>query len=265
MRRMIAGLSISLLALALSGCAGTQPGVGVGNAAPPVSEQPVSGAAASAKIHVDLGTAYFQVARYAVALDEARLALSIAPNYSPAYHLMALVYMYIDDMAAARENFLRALSAAPSDPEYNNSYGWFQCVNGDIKDGLERLAVAARNPYYRTPTRPYTNAGLCNLAKGDEVAAETEFRRAVQVDPTNRSAIYQLAGIAYRRGAYDVANTYLVQLHQEGEPSAASVWLGLRTARRLGNRDAEASYAAQLRGRFAGTPEFEAMNQGKYE
>ncbi|BAL23143.1 type IV pilus biogenesis/stability protein PilW [Azoarcus sp. KH32C] len=265
MRRLLAKLSMPLLAVMLGGCVSTRPGATGGNAAPPASELPVSGAAASAKVHVDLGMAYFQIARYAVALDEARTALVMDPNYSPTYHLMALVYMYIDDMPSARENFQRALSMAPNDPEYNNSYGWFQCVNGNFSDGLERLAIAARNPYYRTPTRPYTNAGLCYLAKGDEAAAETELRRAVQLDPSNRSAIYQLAGIAYRRGAYEVANTYLVQLHQEGEPTAASAWLGLRTARRLGNRDAEASYAAQLRGRFADSPEFQAMTQGKYE
>ena len=48
-------------------------------------------------------------------------------------------------------------------------------------------------------------------------------------------------------------------------PSAASAWLGLRTERRLGNADAEASYAAQLRSRFAESEEFKSMNQGKFE
>jgi len=265
MMRMFARLSIPVLLLALGGCA-TVPGAGSPLADRPVSEMPVSGTAtATAKVHVELGLAYFQVGRYAVALDEARLALQSDSNYSPAYHLMGLVYMYIDDPNAARENFLRALSMAPNDPEFNNSYGWFQCVNGQAQDGLARLAMAARNPYYRTPTRPYANAGLCHLREGNDVAAEAEFRRAVQVDPGNGTAVYQLAGIAYRRGAYDEASSYLVQLHQHGEPTAQSVWLGLRAARRVGNRDAEASYAAQLRGRFADSPEYQAMIRGNYE
>lgn len=250
-------------ALLLGGCA-TVPGVS-GQAVPPVSEMQVSGATANAKVHVDLGMAYFEVARYAVALDEARVALGFDSSYAPAYQLMGLVYMYIDDIPAARDNFLRALALAPNDPEINNSYGWFQCVAGDMEDGLARLAAAARNPYYRTPSRPYTNAGLCHLRKGDDDAAESEFKRAVQVDPANRQAIFHLAGIAYRRGAYDAAHGYLVSFHQQGEPSAASAWLGLRSARRIGNHDAEASYEAQLRGRFAGSPEHQAMIQGKYE
>jgi len=265
MMRMIAKLSIPMLALVLGGCV-TAPGAGGPLADRPVSDMPVSGkATATAKVHVELGLAYFQVGRYAVALDEARMALQSDANYSPAYHLMGLVYMYIEDPNAARENFQRALSMAPNDPEFNNSYGWFQCVTGQAQEGLARLSMAARNPYYRTPTRPYTNAGLCHLREGNDAAAENELRRAVQLDPGNSQAIYQLAGVAYRRGAYSVASNYLVQLHQQGEPTAQSAWLGLRTERRMGNRDAEASYAAQLRGRFADSPEYQAMIQGKYE
>jgi type IV pilus assembly protein PilF len=258
-------LSICLAVLFVAACA-TMPGDAVRPAERPVSDTPPTGPAmASAKVHVDLGLAYLQIGRYAVALDEAKAALASDAAYSPAYHLMGLVYMYIEDNDAARENFHRALQMAPNDPEFNNSYGWFQCMTGQEKDGLRRLASAARNPYYRTPARPYTNAGLCQLRLGDDAAAEAEFRRAVQLDAGNVQATYQLAAIAYRRGAYDVARNYLVQLHQQSEPTAQSVWLGLRTERKLGNREAESSYVAQLRGRFADSAEYRALNQGNYE
>jgi type IV pilus assembly protein PilF len=214
---------------------------------------------------MELGMAYFQVGRYDVALEEARAALAQQDSYSPAFHLMGLVYMYIDDLPAARANFERALGLAPNDPEFNNSYGWFQCATGQERQGLERLAVAARNPYYNAPARPHTNAGLCHLRLKDDAAAEAQFRRAVQLDPANALALFHLAGIAYRRGAYEQARVLLVQLHQQREPTAGSIWLGVRTERKLGNRDAESSYAAQLRGRFADSAEFQAMNQGHYE
>ena len=38
-----------------------------------------------------------------------------------------------------------------------------------------------------------------------------------------------------------------------------------RTERRLGNRDAEASYAAQLGSRFSTAEEYKMMKEGKYE
>lgn len=239
---------------------------GGGIASRPLSEQPPANSAQTrAKVHVDLGLAYFDVGRYAVAIDEARVALDESSGYAPAYHLLGLVYMAINETAPARENFERALAIAPGDPDFNNSYGWFLCMQGREQEGLERLALAARNPYYRFPTRPYTNAGLCHLRLHQDAAAELQFRQALNADPHNGEALYQLAALAYRTGTPEAARAHLVRLHQLREPTAASVWLGLRTERRLGNRDAEASYAAQLRSRFVDSQEFKLMSQGKYE
>ncbi len=267
MIRSFAVLCAAVLAVALGGCTTGMPGGSVA----PIADRPVSDltpatpAQARAKIHVELGMAYFEIGRFDVALDEARIALAEDSSYSPAFHLMGLVYMFIDDTAAARENFLRALRAAPNDPDFNNSYGWFLCVMGEEQEGLERLARAARNPYYRYPTRPYTNAGLCHLRRNDDASAEDQFRRAVMIDGTNAQALFNLAAIQYRRGDYARARENLVQLHQQTEPTASTVWLGLRTERQLGNREAEASYAAQLSGRFADSPEYRDMMQGNFQ
>ena len=43
------------------------------------------------------------------------------------------------------------------------------------------------------------------------------------------------------------------------------MWLGLRAERRLGNHDAEASYASQLQSRFVESEEFKLFNEGKFE
>ena len=263
---------LTLLALvaaaAVAGCA-TGPATLSGESSTvsrPLSDTtPVNPADARARVHVDLGMAYFEVGRYDVALDEAKIALGDSPSYAPAYHLLGLAYMLIEENAAARENFERALREAPGDPDFNNSYGWFLCTQGEEQQGLERLAIAARNPYYRYPSRPLTNAGLCYLRLKDDAAAEVQFLRAVQADAANGQALYQLAQIAYRGGRYEQARNHLIRLHQQLNPSAASVWLGLRTERRLGNHDAEASYASQLRSRFAESEEFQLFNEGKFE
>lgn len=263
-RIWLTGAATLLLALA-GGCATLAPMSG-GAAERPLSDvTPTSAADTRAKIHVDLGKAYIEIGRYDVALDEAKVALQDSPGYPPAYHLQGLVYMFINDIPVARQNFEQALRAAPNDPEFNNSYGWFQCVNGQPQDGLARLASAGRNPYYRHQTRAYTNAGLCYLRLQDDANAEEQFLRAVSVDENNAQALFHLGAIAYRRGDYAAARTFLVQLHQRREPTAESVWLGVRTERKLGNRDNEASYAAQLRGRFADSSEYQSMTQGNYE
>lgn len=267
MTRFAAPLLSALLSLLLGACATAPGGVAQDAAAarPYADRAPASPAEASAKVHVDLGTAYLQVGRYDVALDEAAIALEDSPSYPPAFHLRALVYMMVGDDAKAEENFRRALAQAPGEPEFNNSFGWFLCTQGRETEGLERLALAARNPYYRTPAYPLSNAGLCYLRLGDTAAAVTHFQRAVEADPGNAVALFNLADIAYRQGDFVTARTHLIRLHQQSEPTAESAWLGLRTERRLGNTEAEASYAAQLRSRFAGSPQYQLMLQGKYE
>lgn len=265
-----AGALAALAALAVlgSGCASAPGGAGAPSAAlsRPLSDQPASGAAeARARVHVELGMAYVEVGRYDVALDEAEVALADLPTYAPAFHLKALAYMLVEENAAAQASFEQALRLAPGDPDFNNSYGWFLCARGREAEGLERLARAARNPYFRYPSRPHTNAGLCHLRLGDEAAAEAQFELALAADPDNAVAMLQLAGIAYRGGRYERARSQLVRLHQQFGPSAESAWLGLRTERRLGHRDAAASYAAQLEARFADSDEYRKMIEGKYE
>jgi type IV pilus assembly protein PilF len=267
MTRFAAKLFPSALALLLAACTTAPSRVDptVQAARPLADHVPTSPSEARAKVHVELGMAYLQAGRVDVALDEASVALAESSSYAPAYHLKGLVYMMVDDSSQAESNFRRALAMAPGDPDFNNSYGWFLCTEGREADGLERLALAARNPYYRTPTRPYTNAGLCYLRTGNDAAAVAQFQRAVDADPSNTQALYSLASIAYRQGDFAGARGYLIRLHQQSDPTPESAWLGLRTERRLGNREAEASYAAQLRSRFAGSPEFQSMQQGNYE
>lgn len=259
-------LFVLVWAVLATGCAGLGGG-GVTQISdrPMLEMEPTSEAQRRAKVHTELGMAYFEAGRFDIALDAARSAFGYESGYAPAHHLMALVHMLVGDANAARDNFQRAIAVAPNDPDFNNSYGWFLCTVGEEQEGLRRLALAASNPYYRYATRPYTNSGLCHLRLNNEEAAKAQFKLAATVDPNNGQALYYLAAIAYRQADYASARDYLVQLHQRREPTAESVWLGVRTERRLGNREAENSYAEQLRGRFEKSPQYQALKQGKYE
>jgi len=228
--------------------------------------QPVSEEEVKARNHTELGQEYFfTFGRTDVALDAAKTALRIKSGYPPAYHLMGLVYMELKQADLADDAFRRALSAAPGDPEFNNSYGWFLCTQKRVFEAMSRFATSVANPYYLYKTRPYTNAGLCLLENDELQRAETQFSKALEADPSNGEALYRLAEVGYRRGNYRSTHDILIQYHRRFDPSARSVWLGLRAARKLGERHLEASYAEQLRSRFTGSSENALMMQGKYE
>lgn len=263
MKRLVLLISAPLL---LSACAGPQIPGGVARLERPVSEQPVQNdGRRKAKVHVELGQAYFQAGRFGVALDEARVAAAYDSGYAPVYQLMGQVHMYLEENEIAEANFTHALRLAPGDPEVMNSYGWFLCSVGKERAGLELLTTAARNPYYQSPARALNNAGLCQLRLKNDQAAEEQFLRSLETDATNLQAIYHLAAIAYRRGAYEASRRYIAALHEGGEPTAESLWLGVRVERRLGDRVAEAALVQQLRRRFPASPEYQAFQQGLYQ
>ncbi len=254
-------------AILVAGCAGGGGGTsGPGPASVPVSEQAPAGfAEKSAKTHTELGTLYLQSGNLAVALEEARIAAAVDPNYAPAYNLMGLVHVLLNQSAQAQAALERAIQLAPGDPQIANDYGWFLCQNGREQEAFKYFFAAAGNPLYRTPTKPYTNAGLCYLRIKDDKLAEENFQRALVMDGGNGQAIYHLSQLAFRRGDFFSARKYLAELHRQIEPNAESLWLGVRIERKIGDRQAENGHASQLRRKFAGTPEHQALLQGKYE
>jgi type IV pilus assembly protein PilF len=262
MNKMIPAL---LLAFLLAACTTTGSGSGEG-AQQAVSAQPAASEQQQrARVHVELGSLYMLDGRSAIALEEARIALSADSGYAPAYNLLGLTHMGMNEPGLADENFRKALGLAPGDPEINNNYGWFLCHSGREKDSIAYFLRAAKNPLYPTPTKPYTNAGICSLRLKDDKAAEDYLLIALQLSPTNTQALYWLADIAYRKGRRSEARQWATDIEKMMEPTAELVWLVLRIERKLGNREAEARYASQLRRRFPGSPEQRLMNQGQYD
>lgn len=232
----------------------------------PMADQATVGKAANrAKLHVELGQAYLEGGRMAVALEEANTAISADASYAPAYNLLGLVYMFLRESELAGENFQKALRLAPNDPDYSNNYGWFLCQEGKEKESFPYFLAAVRNPLYPTPTRPYYNAGICALRLKDTKLAEDYFMRALARDPRNMKALYQVADLRYRAGNYLEARQMVGDVLAQSEADPAPIWLALRIERRLGNREEELVYARQLRSKFAGSPQHQAMMQGKFE
>lgn len=250
--------------LGLSGCATTSPSTGSNDQ--PVAQQTATNSATErAKAHTSLGMAYFSDRRMSVALDEARYAMAADPNYPLAYNLMAVIRMALDENAAAEENFSKALRLAPNDPEINNNYGWFLCQTSRFAESFSYYETAARNPLNPQPTRPMTNAGFCAYKQGDIAASESYFRRALKMDPANADAWSMMAELSFFGGRYDEAQSHLQELQRLVDLSAASLWLGIRVERKLGNREAEARYAALLRRNFPSSAEYQKYLRGSDE
>jgi type IV pilus assembly protein PilF len=218
------------------------------------SSQSDAAALARAKAHTDLGAAYFQQNKLEVALGEFAEAIQAYPNYPLAYNGMGMVRAALGENVEAEANFKKAIQLQPNSSESHNNYGNFLCNIGRYDESIVRFMDAVKNPLYSTPNLAYANAGICSARKKDFAAAEGYLNKALQINPLTHSAAYQLADIQYARGDAKSAQKTL-QNALIASPGPEVLWLGIRIARALGNKDDEASYALQLRRQYPDSPQ----------
>lgn len=250
----------------LAGCGGMQSSGGTEPVMESVSITGEPGDARNrAKVHAELASLYFNRGNMAIALEELRIAASADSNYPLTYSLYGLVYMELREPQLAQSNFERALRLAPTDPDINHNYGWFLCQTGREIEATKYFMQAVRNPLYQTPWRSYSAAGMCSLRKNNLKEAEEFFQRALAQAPDDPVSLLQLGQVRYRQGALEEARRLVARYNKIVEPSAESLWLGLRVERKLGERAAETSYATQLRRRFAASREYQQLQRGEYD
>lgn len=235
----------------------------------PASQVPAYGsdARSRAKIHTELGAMYFQEGNMAIAMEELKIALASDSSYAPAYSVLALVHTYLKEYAEAEKNFRKAMDLAPNDPEVSNNYGWFLCQTGRERQSVAYFLNAVKNPLYSTPDRAYANAGACALKAGDLDGAANYLQTAIRLGGDGAvNARVQLANLTYRRANFEEARRLITEVLKVMEPASAdALWLALRIERKLGNRNAESSFAAQLRSRYPNSQEYQEFLKGNFE
>jgi type IV pilus assembly protein PilF len=258
MRRLLALLALALL----SACAARTEGpVTAETARPGESGEPRN----RARLHTELAGAYYERGNMGVALDELRIAQQADPRYAPVHSMFGLVYMQLRENELAQQSFERALGLAPSDPDINHNYGLFLCETKRERESVQYFLQALKNPLHASPWRSYAAAGTCSVRAGNVKDAEVYLERALKLDPDEPAALLPLAQIRYRQNNMGEARKLVTHYNKLVAPNAESLWLALRVERRLGERVAEQSYANQLRRRYPGSPEYQALQRGQFD
>jgi type IV pilus assembly protein PilF len=250
-------------AVLLGGCAGT------GSDGPSVDTGTIVGEVGDprnrAKLHTELAALYYSRNSMGVALEELRLAVAADSSYAPAHGMFGVVYQELRENRLAEESFERALRLAPNDPDINHNYGWFLCETKRAPDSIKYFLTAIRNPLYPTPWRSYSAAGQCSLRSNNLKDADAFLERALKLEPDDPPSLLHLGHLRYRQGNIGDARKHVLRYNKLMTPTAESLWLALRIERRGGERLAETGYANQLRRRYPGSPEYQALQRGEFE
>lgn len=233
-------IATALLAVLLAACAA--PGAPRSNAADKRDE--------AAQIHTQLGQSYLEQGDLKTALDKLTKALQFDPNYAPAHTVIAVVYERIGQNDQAEEHYRKAVELEPTKGIPNNNLGTFLCHEGKVEESIRYFRKAIADPFYATPDTAYTNAGTCELKLNQADAAEADFRKAVQTNPQNREALFQLARVLYGKRDFFHARAFIQRFDGIGEPTAESLMLGHDIEAGLGNAEGAQDYAKRLRSQF---------------
>jgi type IV pilus assembly protein PilF len=136
-----------------------------------------------------------------------------------------------------------------------SNYGLLLCQRDRMPEALKMFELAAANTVYQTPEIAYNNAGTCLLQHGDLAGAEQRFRQALQVQPKLPQALLQMARISFDLNRALPGRGYLQRYAEVASHTSASLWLGIRIERVLGDRLAISRYEQMLEKDFPDSQE----------
>ncbi|MBI1731849.1 MAG: type IV pilus biogenesis/stability protein PilW [Gammaproteobacteria bacterium] len=203
-----------------------------------------------AEANLNVAVEYMRRGNYKGALERLDRAREAEPRNSYIYSVYGLVYQRLGETVKAEQNFRRSLELDKSSPENMNNYGQFLCQQGRADEATKLFLKAAGDPLYRTPEVALTNAGLCAQRGGDVARATRYLNDALARNPDAPAALLALSEIEFGNARYPEARKLFERYLKVATHTPRSLWLGIRIAGKLGDKDTEASYSMLLRNKY---------------
>ena len=258
-------MSACWIAVLLAGCANQQAvSSASGSRNDIVTESDEPDQRRRARLRLELATGYFEQGQTNVALDEIKQSLAIDPAFGDAYNLRGLVYMRLNDLPLAEDSFRRALTQNARDADVAHNYGWLLCQQARYSESFRLFAQAAANPTYSGKAKTLMTQGVCQVRAGQRAEAEQSLMQSYELDAGNPVTGYNLASLLYERGELTRAQFYIRRLNNSDLANAESLWLGIKTERKLNNRDAVQQLGDQLKKRFAQSSQAASYEKGAF-
>ena len=262
----VVGWSVCWLAMALTGCANRLDSVdALGSRTDLITDSDETDQRRRARLRVELATGYFEQGQTKVALDEIKQSLATDPSYVDAYNLRGLVYMRLNDIPLAEDSFRRALVLNPRDASVAHNYGWLLCQQARYTESFKLFGQAASSPTYTGKAKTLMALGVCQVNAGQLNEAEQSLTHSYELDAGNPVTGYNLSSLLYRRGDFSRAQFYIRRLNNSELANAQTLWLGIKTERKLNNPQAVAQLSSQLKKRFSQSPEATAYEKGSFD
>ncbi|MFY8042174.1 MAG: type IV pilus biogenesis/stability protein PilW, partial [Rhodoferax sp.] len=261
-RRFLALLVLAVLHVFLGACSSTPASNAAG--ADFVTDSDESDARKRAKIRLELAVGYFNNGQTKVALDELKQSITADPTLFEAHNLRGLIYLRLNDYPLAEESFRKALSISPQAATVQHNYGWLLCQQDKMVEANRWFTNALANPLYSDRAKTFLAQGVCQLKAGQKAEAEASLLRAYELEAANPITGYNLALLFFQRSEAQRAQFYVRRINNSELANNETLWLGIKVERALGNREAVAQLAGQLKKRFPDSKELASFERGAF-
>ncbi|HEY0721366.1 MAG TPA: type IV pilus biogenesis/stability protein PilW [Gammaproteobacteria bacterium] len=209
----------------------------------------------AAEANAELGLQYMLSGQYEVAMEKLKHALEFDDDNVNANHYLAELYNRVGRFDEADKYYRRAVHLADNDAALNNNYGVFLCSRKRYDDAEEQFLEALDDPVYRGRLDTLENLGICLLEKPDLKKADGYLRKVLAQDARRPKSLLGMARLSFQQANYLSTRAYLQRYLEIERHTPETLWLGIRTERILGNKDALASYGMLLRNNFPNAEE----------
>lgn len=201
----------------------------------------------AAALQVKLGRGYMEQGDLETAFERLQRALQLDPRSVDANTMLGVLHERIRRPAKAEAYYRQAVRLAPENGEANNNLGAFLCGSGRYAEADGFFVRALDDPFYRSSRTALANAGVCALKAGNDAKAENYFRQVLELQPTNATALYEMARLNYRNNDALRARAFLQRLESSAPDDPSVLDLGQRIEARFGDPAAARRYAQRLR------------------
>lgn len=212
--------------------------------------------------HIKLGLDYLRQNNLNSARFHFNKALKIDSKSSGAYAGMAVLMLREGDDARADQFYRKAISFDPGYSLARNNYGSFLYERQRYAEALAQFTAAADDLAYERRALAFVNVGLSQVKLGQQAGAESAFVRALKLDPNMSRAYIEMAQIAFAKAEYPAAAQLLSRYQYMQRPTPRSLLLQIKIARKMGDKNQEASAGLALKNLFPSSSEYKSLNQG---
>ena len=150
--------------------------------------------------YYNLGIVYFNTKQYELALSQFNKIIQALPNFDKPYYGRGLIYEKQKKYDLALNDFKKVTEFNPNDPKPYYYLGKISILNNKFKEAKEYLDHSAElNPEYAPTEYEYGNL---LVAQKNVRGSIVNYRRAVDLEPTNNKYRQTLGEIYYRSQIY---------------------------------------------------------------